>query len=250
MPPVFGPASPSSARLKSWAGSSGSDGRAVGDREQRDLRAVEELLDDDPLGDRRVRQRLVAVVGHHDALAGREPVVLDDVRRSEGVERARRPPRASCTRGPSRWAPRRRPSPPWRRPWSPRGARPRRTGRSRRSRRRGRRPRPRRPAAPRGRSTTRSAPTSRARAADRRAVDRVDGVQRGDRRDARVARGGMHLGDAGVAGQGEGERVLAAAAPDDQDLHQPSRSTIVCSRPGPTPTAQNGAPDISSSART
>ena len=35
----------------------------------------------------RVRQRLVAVVGDDDALARGEPVVLDDVRRAEGVER-------------------------------------------------------------------------------------------------------------------------------------------------------------------
>ena len=65
-----------------------------------------------------------------------------------------------------------------------------------------------------------------------------------------------------VVGTGGREHALALAlvadpavtevhaAPDDQDPHQPSRSTIVCSRPGPTPTAQNGAPDISSSALT
>ena len=42
------PASPSSARLKSCAGSSGYHGRAVGDREQRHLGAVEVLLDRPP----------------------------------------------------------------------------------------------------------------------------------------------------------------------------------------------------------
>ena len=102
----------------------------------------------------------------------------------------------------------------------------------------------------------------RGQVGDRRAVHRVDGVQGGDGGDARVARGGVHLGDVGVAGERERQRVLAAAAPDDQDPAGPrlldattaqtaaSVRTMVCSRPGPTPTPQNGAPDISSSART
>ena len=98
-----------------------------------------------------------------------------------------------------------------------------------------------------GPTTTRSTPSSRGEPGDRRAVQRVDVVQGGDPRDARVARGGVHLGDLGVARQGQGEGVLTPAVADDEHLH---RRITVCSRPGPTPTAQNGAPDISSSART
>ena len=54
---------------------------------------------------------------------------------------------------------------------------------------------------------------------------------------------------------GEG-RVVEAPIADllllvtGRDVVEPQLTTTVCSRPGPTPTAQNGAPDISSSART
>ena len=80
--------------------------------------------------------------------------------------------------------------------------------------------------------------------------------------DARVAGGGMHLGDRGVAGERPGQGVLAAAGADDEDLHgrDPHRrassrqirswTTTVCVAPGPTPTAEIRAPDISSSACT
>ena len=93
---------------------------------------------------------------------------------------------------------------------------------------------------------------------------RVDRVQLGHLRHARVARCGVHLGDLGVTRERQRERVLATAGADDEDLHvgvpgpvraeraasRGVRRTTVCSRLGPTPTAQNGAPDISSSART
>ena len=64
---------------------------AVGQDEQRDLRAVQVVLDDDPAAGLRqavggVRERLVAVVGDDDALARGETVVLDDVRRAERVQ--------------------------------------------------------------------------------------------------------------------------------------------------------------------
>ena len=64
---------------------------AVGQDEQRDLGAVEVVLDDDAavgLGQARLRvgQRLGAVVGHDDALARGEPVVLDHVGGAERVE--------------------------------------------------------------------------------------------------------------------------------------------------------------------
>ena len=108
MPPVLGPASPSPARLKSCAGCSGSDRRAVGDREERHLGAVEELLDHHlrvvAAGEAgaRVRERLVAVGGDDDALAGGQSVVLDDVRAGRTGRAPRPPRRPSCTRGPSR----------------------------------------------------------------------------------------------------------------------------------------------------
>ncbi len=61
--------------------------RTVGDREQRHLGTVQELLDQHLVTTGRVRERLVAVRRHHDALAGGEPVVLHHVRRTEGVDR-------------------------------------------------------------------------------------------------------------------------------------------------------------------
>ena len=48
---------------------------------------------------------------------------------------------------------------------------------------------------------------------------RVDVVQGRDGRDAGVARGGVHLVDIRVAGQGEGQGVLAPAGTDDERLH-------------------------------
>ena len=106
MPPVLGPVSPSPTRLKSCAGASGDDGRAVGEAEQRDLRPVEVLLDDDrPPGLARQRRAwasaCAAVVGDDDALAGGEPVVLDDVRGAERVERVRDLGSRRRRRGPS-----------------------------------------------------------------------------------------------------------------------------------------------------
>ena len=62
------------------------DGLAVGDGEEGDLGAVEELLDDHAVAGERVLAGRGEVVGDDDALAGGEAVVLDDVRRAEGVE--------------------------------------------------------------------------------------------------------------------------------------------------------------------
>ena len=89
MPPVLGPRPPSKIRLKSCAGCSALAVTTVADREERDLGAVEELLDHHPLAGRRVRQRLVARGGDDDALAGGERVILHDVRRTELVEGSR-----------------------------------------------------------------------------------------------------------------------------------------------------------------
>ena len=57
-------------------------------------------------------------------------------------------------------------------------------------------------------------------------------MQRRDGGDAGVARGGVHLGDLRVAGQGEGQGVLAAAGADDEGLHgsQPSARSGTCAR--------------------
>ena len=67
------------------------DGGAVGDREQRHLGPVEVLLDDEPPAE--VGQRVAGEVlrdgevdAHVDALAGSEPVGLDDVRRRRAGE--------------------------------------------------------------------------------------------------------------------------------------------------------------------
>ena len=46
MPPVFGPRSPSSSRLWSCAGRQRDDPLAVGEREDRELFALHELLDE------------------------------------------------------------------------------------------------------------------------------------------------------------------------------------------------------------
>ena len=57
MPPVFGPSSPSNARLKSRADGSGIARDAVAERKHRHLRSFEELLDDERLLESRGRPR-------------------------------------------------------------------------------------------------------------------------------------------------------------------------------------------------
>ena len=64
-------------------------------------------------------------------------------------------------------------------------------------------------------------------------------IGHGDRRGhAGVAR---RHDDVGRARQHVGERVFAAAAPDDADPHAVAKETV-CSRPGPTPTRRTGTP--------
>ena len=90
MPPVFGPRSPSKARLWSWAVPSATQVLAVGEHEEARLLAGHELLDHHPRagagGEDRVerRQRLAHGLGHGHALAGGEPVGLDHDRRARG----------------------------------------------------------------------------------------------------------------------------------------------------------------------
>ncbi len=194
-------------------------------------------------------QRLVAVLGDHHALAGREPVVLDDVRRAERVEgvggglrRAADPGHRGRDAGGGHHLLRE-------------GLRALEPGGLRRRAEAGDAPRAdgvgdpgdqRRLGA--DHDEVDAEPLGQVR--DRVAVDRVDRVELGDLGDAGVAGGRVDLLDAGVAGERGGERVLAAATADHQDVHEAPVSTIDCSRPGPTPTPQNGVPDISSSART
>ena len=90
MPPVFGPSSPSPTRLKSWAGWSGTTVVAVGEANSETSGPSRNSSMTTRPGRQAVRawaQGLAAVVGDHHALAGRQSVVLDDVRRAERVER-------------------------------------------------------------------------------------------------------------------------------------------------------------------
>ena len=130
MPPVLGPSSPSSARLKSCAGWSG---RTV----TPSVMAKRETSGPSRNSSMTTRSQASAccagrgeVLGDDDALAGRESVVLDDVRGAEGVEGLVHllGGRADVAAGGG--DPGRRPSRPWRRPWSPPAARPPRRGRS------------------------------------------------------------------------------------------------------------------------
>ena len=61
--------------------------RAVTDPEQRDLGAIQELLDHHPLARCGMREGGGAIRGDHDALARGQSVVLDDVRRTEVIQR-------------------------------------------------------------------------------------------------------------------------------------------------------------------
>ena len=80
MPPVFGPVSPSREPLVVARDRQGDGASAVADRDDARLAAREPLLDDERgrrcAGDR--RGRLVERVADRDALAGRQPVGLDD----------------------------------------------------------------------------------------------------------------------------------------------------------------------------
>ena len=219
MPPVLGPRSPSKIRLKSWAGCSGYAVVAVADREERDLGAVEVLLDHHPLarrprGPAPRRGRVVTTT----PLPAASPSSLTTYG-APNSSSAAATSAGWCRRGAARSARRRRPSRPWRTPWSPRAARPPATGRRPRSRPRARRRRRRRPAAPRGRRRPGRRRARSARAATAGPSHRVDVVQRGHRGDAGVARRRVHLGDRRVEGERAGQRVLAAAGADHEGLH-------------------------------
>ena len=251
MPPVFGPSSPSRARLKSCAGRRGTTVRAVGDREEGDLGAVEELLDDHPLAGGRVGERLVPVLGDHDALAGGEPVVLHDVRRAERVERLRGLLGARADPGHR-----------GRHVGGGHHLLGERLGALEPGRLGGRAE-----AGDPGRAHGVGDPGDqrRLRADDDEVHAEVAG-QRGDR----LPVDGVHVvqrcrprpcpGLPGAActavtfGSRDSARASACSRPPPPMTRtctaQPSRRVIDCSRPGPTPTPQNGAPETSSSART
>ena len=121
MPPVFGPSSPSNARLWSCAIAIDAASRAVAEHEQRDLGPGEALFDHARAAGvaervaREVRAHRIARfadrLGDDHALAGREPVGLDDVepgQRARGT-RTRRPrrPRRTSRSGRSGHRPRR-----------------------------------------------------------------------------------------------------------------------------------------------
>ena len=98
MPPVFGPGVAVADPLVVLRRRERHHRAAVGERHERDLLAGEELLDHDAragVAERAPHHHLVEagargreVVADQHALAGREPVGLDDDRRAELVERS------------------------------------------------------------------------------------------------------------------------------------------------------------------
>ena len=194
------------------------DRRAVGDREQRHLGPVEELLDHHPLALRGVRHGGVPVGGHDHALACGEPVVLDDVRRSEGVEGGRDLGRRRTECGGSRRHPGRGHHVLGERlgalelrglaggaeaadPTVAYGVGDARDQRCL------------------GTDHHEVGVEGGRQVGDRGTVHLVHGVQGGEPSQPRVAGRGMHLGDRRIAGEGECERVLAPTSADDEDLH-------------------------------
>ena len=197
---------------------------AVAEREQRELLALQVLLDDDRLacrsGARRGRRRSARargglVGGDHDALAGGEAVGLQH--RRVALDRGE-PLARPCSRASRRRSARRPPpSPAWRTPWSPRARAAAALGPNAatpRSRRRSARPAT---SGTSGPTTTRS---TRSRCGERgQRVDVVGGdvEQPRVRRDAGVAGRAEQLGALRRAGERADERVLAAAGADDED---------------------------------
>ena len=192
---------------------------AVGDHEQRHLGTVEVLLDHDPLADqRRGRPRPRAVVGHDDALACGETVVLDDVRRAELVERRGRLVRRRADEraggrdtggghhllgeglGPLELGGRTgRPE---------HGDTPLAHGVRDAGDQRGLRP-----------DDDEVDPQAGGQVGDLGPVHRVDLVQPCDGSDPRVPGRRVHLADRRIPGEGPGQCVLATAGSDDEDLH-------------------------------
>ena len=189
----------------------GDGGLAGGEGEDGQLGPLEELLDVEGLVERlrdlERRVELVLRAADPDALAGREPVELDDAGRPGDGQR----PRGRHAGG--------SPSPPWQMPSSPRSARPRRSGRRRRCRDGAARRRARRRAAPRGRRRRgRSGARARARRA-RRGRRRARGGSAASAAIPGLPGSGVQLVEVGAAGERPGERVLATSRPDDEHPH-------------------------------
>ena len=222
MPPVFGPSSPSPARLKSWAGWSGTTVVAVGDREQRHLGAVEELLDDDAAAGLRVRAAPASrssvtttplpaarpsSLTTYGAPNASSAAATSSGGRADVARAAVGTPAAAMTSFANALEP------------SSCAAAPRRAEARRCPRARTASATPATSGAS-GPTTTRSAPSSRGERGDGRAVERRrPGAVRGDLRDAGVAGRAVQRGDVGVEGQGAAQGVFAGAAADDEDLH-------------------------------
>ena len=219
MPPVFGPCVAVEDPLEVLRRLERVDGRAVGDREQRHLGAVEELLDHHPVALRGVGGGRVAVVGHDDALAGGEAVVLDDVRRAERVERGGRPRRRWCTRGPAAVGTPAAAITSLANALEPSSSAARREGPKQlipRSRTASATPAT---SGASGPMTTRSAPRETARAATAAPSIWSTSCSVAQLADPRVAGRGVHLADGGIAGEGQRESVLAPTGADDEGLH-------------------------------
>ena len=218
MPPVFGPSSPSPTACSPARRVAATARSPVAEREDRDLLALEQLLDVERLPERlrgaqaRVELRLRAA--DPDALARGEPVRLDDAGRAGDGERAGGRHAGGVhdlLREPLRALDR---------------ARRRRSGRRRRCRggaagRRGRR----RAAPPARRRRGRSRARARVGRARRRPGLGRDGIVRAPR--CPGCRGRVQLGEGGAAGDRPGERMLPAPRSDDEDLHP----AIVFNRP-------------------
>ncbi len=213
-----GPLVPVERALEVLRGLERYDRVAVRDGEERDLRAVEELLDDDPPAGQRVGAGRLDVVGDDDALAGGQAVVLDHVGRAEGVEgrvdlrRAGADVRAGGGHlggghhvlGERLGA------------LQPRGFRRGAEG--------GDTVLPDRVRDARHQRRLRAhhhevGPQREGELRDGVAVEGVHGVRRRDLGDPGVAGGAVQGGDVGVEGQRAAQGVFAGAAADDEDLH-------------------------------
>ena len=206
MPPVLGPASPSPTRLKSWAAASGTarvpshtanteSSGPVRPSSMTTLRPAspnagpEQVVADGVAG---LGQRL----GDEHALAGGQPVGLDDVGPGSVVEEVER--RLDLGEGAVRapWARRRRPAAPSSTPSSPRAGRRRRPGRTR--------------ACPAARRRSASPSTSGCSGPTTNRSASISSAGVGDRAgDAGVAR---RDDDLAPCGQHVGQRVLAPTA--------------------------------------
>ena len=223
MPPVFGPSSPSYGALEVPRRRERERVAAVADREQRQLLALEQLLDDERRRRSEPTARSAASSSacgpaDEDALARREPVRLDDARRPRDRER-----RGGRDTGSLH-------APPSRTPSSPRSARPRRSAR--------------RPAMPRGRSasatpatsgasgptTTRSMSSERASASGPRRRPRAPGGTRRARRCPGLPGAACSSDSAGLCASFQ---ASACSRPPDPTTRTFTRSCYARRRPDP-----------------